>query len=284
MAAFLSGVRVADFSHLLPGPFCARRLQLLGAKVVKIELPHWRDPARREAALFKALHAGQRRLVLDFSSEEGRRELDLLLGRTDVLIEGFRPGLMDRLGLGEAALRRRFPRLIYCSITGRGRRGPRVSGHDLNYQALAGSLGRPPRRPSVPVADLAAAWDAASRIAAALYRRERTGRGAFIDVSMVEAARAASVGGLGDRLGRHPFYSLYETKDGGWLSVAALEPRYSQELLRQVGRPDLAKLDPVRHEAKLRAALGKLFRSRSLSAWTRLLSSKEVCVQPVLAP
>ena len=225
----LQGIRVADFSHLLPGPLCARRLQGLGAEVWKIELPQWPDPARRLKPMFRWLHGGQRLVRLDYRKREGLEALLRMLARADVLVEGFRPGLMDRLGLGWRVLTQRFPRLVYCSISGYGRAGPRRSGHDLNFQGLAGCLGDPPRAPAVPVADVAGALGAAGRILAALFAREKSGRGACLDVSLAGEAREACAPGLSALLHASPFYGLYPARDGRWLAVAALEPRYGEE-------------------------------------------------------
>ncbi len=280
----LSGIVVADFSHLLPGPLCGRRLRLMGAEVWKLELPHWPDPARRAPRLFAWLNGGKRLVILDFRRPEGLAALFRLLARADVMIEGFRPGLMDRLGLGYPALSKRFPRLVYASLTGHGRKGSPRAGHDLNYQGLAGSLGDPPSMPSVPVADAAGALEAAARVSAALFARERTGRGARIDVSLTEAAREASALGLMGELRKNAFYGLYPARDGKVLAVAGLERRYSDELLRALGREDLKRLDPLRDAPRLRAALARIFRRKPRAAWLSLLAGREACVGPVLSP
>lgn len=280
----LRGIRIADFSHYLPGPFCARQLKALGAEVWKIELPHWPDPARSYKKLFRWLHAGQRNIRLDFRKPDGMKALLKFLKRADVLLEGFRPGLMDRLGLGYEALRKKFPRLVYCSISGRGRKGPRTAGHDLNFQGLAGSLGWPPRMPAVPLADVAGGFQAALGIAAALFRRAQTGRGAYLDVSLLEGSREANVLGLGEELRRNPFYGLYRTSDGEWLAVAALEPRFRAQLLERLGRADLAGLDPSRDEARIRFELEEEFLRKPLKAWLDSLGRAEACVSGVRPP
>lgn len=265
---------------MLPGPFCTRQLARLGARVVKVELPHWPDPARRIPGLFRWLHKGKRMLRINFREPEGLKKLHAFLSRADVLVEGFRPDLMERLGLGPKALARRFPRLIYCSISGFGSRGRRQAAHDLNVQGWAGILGRPPRMPNLSASDVAAGWEAASRISAALLGRFRTGRRAYLDISMVDCAREAGVCGLQAVLERSPFYVLYKTKDNRWLSVAAVERRYQEELLRRLDRPGLAGLDARRHAVKLRSSLRKTFLTRSQEAWLRLLAGAEACVGP----
>src|SRR5438270_10920862 len=192
----LTGVRVLDLSRLLPGAYCAQLLQAQGARVTKIESPAG-DPIRALPAgdaYFDALHRGQQLLTLDLRTDDGRESLRGGVLEADVLVEGFRPGVMDRMQLGYASLSAINPALVYCAITGYGSKGPlaRRAGHDLNYLARSGALSLMPLagdRPVIPglqVADLAGGLQAAFLIAAALADRERTGRGSRVEVSMTD--------------------------------------------------------------------------------------------------
>lgn len=290
MGKALEGVRVVDLGQLLPGPYAALLLRKQGAEVVKVELPHRPDPARLAPRFYRALNAGKRRRELDYSKEPGRSKLLELLSNSDVLIENFRPGLLEKRGLGPHALLRSLPRLVYCSISGYGSKGSRKAGHDLNYQAEAGLL-RPPAMPPVATADLAGACEAAFRIAAALAHRAGTGRGAFLDVSMTESARPWNIlaetrpwEGLAGRwwAGEDPFYRLYRCRDG-WLAVAALENSAAVELLRALGLERLERLLAARkrNSARLGGGLSKAFLARGRADWARLFRNSDACVTPL---
>ncbi len=256
MHAPLNGVRVLDLSRLIPGPFCTLILSDLGASVDKLEDPHVGDylrvfpPMKRGlSGRFNALNRDKRSLCLDLKKPEGRDALLRLARHYDVVVESFRPGVLDKLGVGFAALARENPRLVMLSISGYGQDGPLRdrAGHDLNYIALGGVLGvagppdRPPPTPAVQLADIAGgALFGAVGILAALYERERTGRGQQVDVSMCEGALAFLIPELGsyDAAGTPPrrggelliggaaCYGVYRTKDGRFLSVGALEPKF----------------------------------------------------------
>jgi crotonobetainyl-CoA:carnitine CoA-transferase CaiB-like acyl-CoA transferase len=209
------------------------------------------------------------------------------------LIEGFRPGLLKKRGLGPKELLKRFPRLIYCSITGGGSNGPRRAGHDLNYQAEAGLL-FPPDMPNTPVADLSGSHEAALRIVAALLAREKTGRGAFVDVSMTAAAKpfgALSFEKPFERelgrwwAGEDAFYRLYACKDG-WLAVGALENSAAVELLRALGLERFLPLlsDRRRHGPALARELRRAFAKRTRADWSKTFSASDACVSPVSGP
>jgi alpha-methylacyl-CoA racemase len=280
MRKALSGVRVLDLSRLLPGPFAARLLRNQGAAVIRIELPQMPDP-------MPLFGRGRR---LDYTREPGRTKILDLIGKSDVLIEGFRPGLLTKRGLGPKELLKRFPSLIYCSITGGGSKGPRRAGHDLNYQAEAGLL-LPPDMPNAPVADLAGANEAALRIVAALLDREKTGRGAFVDVSMTAAAKpfgALSFNRPFERelgrwwAGEDAFYRLYACKDG-WLAVGALENSAAVELLRALNLEQLLPLlsDRRRHAPELARTLRRVFAKKTRAGWAAIFSASDACVTPV---
>lgn len=297
----LEGLRVLDLTRLLPGPFCTMLLGDLGADVIKIEEPGGGDPARYSAAgLFPLINRNKRSVVLDLKSAEGHDAFLRLAHRADVLVEGFRPGVMDRLNLGyEPILKERNPRLIYASLSGYGQSGPYRdrAGHDLNYLAMAGVLGYnvdangTPVPPAVQVADLGAAIFAALAVVAAVVSREQTGRGQAVDVSLFGAAVAwlpTLIGALyasGRSLppgapvlaGGLPQYGVYATSDGRYVTLGALEPKFLLNFCEAIGRPQLAQLSGD----ALRAALRDLFASRTLAEWVTCLNQIDTCFAPV---
>lgn len=297
----LDGIRVLDMSRLLPGPMCSWYLVGLGASVTKIESPDGGDYLRTtppllpngQGAWFSALHAGKKSVCLNLKLEAHQDAMMALLRQTDVLIESSRPGVLARLGLDPDLLQKRFPQLIGVSITGFGQTGPMSHrpGHDLGFQALAGTLSlaaRPDGLPGVPgvaVGDLAGgSLTAAMRICAALVQRERTGVGAWLDISMTEGAMAlmapivAGVSSAGERprpgrellTGGSPRYRMYRCADGGFLAVAALEPKFWITLCEVVGQ----EVEPDH------AAMERLFKTRGRDEWAELLG--QACCEPVL--
>ena len=293
----LDSVRVLDLSRLLPGAYCTQLLQTQGAQVTKIEPPAG-DPIRAlpgGAAYFEALHRGQQLLTLDLRSEAGRDAFRRRIVDADVLVEGFRPGVMERMELGYPALVAINPALVYCAITGYGSGGPmaRRAGHDLNYLARSGALSLMPLRdgaPAIPglqVADLAGGLQAAFLIAAALAGRVQTGRGCRVEVSMTDlmrswtvlprAARHAGLPGL-PLTGELPCYHVYAVADG-FLTVAALESDFWLEFCRAIDREDLKdhQFDPAAIEA-VQATLG----TASRAEWTARFGNRDVCVEPAL--
>lgn len=293
----LEGVRVLDLSRLLPGGYCTRLLVEQGAEVVKVEPPGG-DPLRRMPAgeaLFQSLHAGKRLITLDLRGAVGRNAFFDQLRGTDVVVEGFRPGVMERLKLGYEALAALNPRLVYCAITGYGSTGELAAraGHDLNYLARSGALSLMPRAQGIPVipglqvADLAGGLQAAFLITAALAQRSRSGSGTRLQVSMSDlmhgwtgparAARHAGLPGLG-LSGELPCYHVYAVADG-WMSVAALEKKFWTAFCAVIGREDLVsrQFDP-----SAVAELQVLFNSATRSQWMRRFADRDVCVEPVL--
>jgi crotonobetainyl-CoA:carnitine CoA-transferase CaiB-like acyl-CoA transferase len=275
----LNDVTVADLSRLLPGPFASRELLRLGARVVKIEPPDG-DPLSAAAPVwYEALNAGKEIVAWDAAREPPP---DALL-HADVVVEGFRPGVFDRLGvpLAETA--------VLCSITGFGTDGPRATqaGHDLNYLGYAGVLAdTAPAVPPIQIADLASGAQAAViAILAALLERSRTGRGGHIVISMTDGAHAFAAHRLGGEpvprllTGGVACYRIYATSDDRYLTVAALEPKFWQRLCELLERPEL--LDRA-FEPEL-PELAALFRSRTLADWLGLLEHEETCVGPVLS-
>jgi alpha-methylacyl-CoA racemase len=293
----LDGIGVLDLSRLLPGAYCTQLLQGQGAQVTKIEPPAG-DPVRAlpgGEAYFDALHRGQRLLTLNLRTEEGRDALRRLVVDADVLVEGFRPGVMERMDLGYAALAGINPALIYCAITGYGSGGPLAgrAGHDLNYLARSGALSLMPLRdgrPAIPglqVADLAGGLDGAFSIAAALVARTRTGKGSRVEVSMTDlmrswtalprAARRAGLPGL-PLTGELPCYHVYQVADG-FLTVAALESDFWAEFCRAIDRADLIDrgFDPAAIET-VQATL----RQGTRAEWAARFGDQDVCVEPAL--
>jgi crotonobetainyl-CoA:carnitine CoA-transferase CaiB-like acyl-CoA transferase len=236
-AGFLCGLRVLDLSIWRPGPYATSLLVPLGADVLKVEPPGG-DPMRSYPGLFAAVNEGKRSLVLDLKDAEGRaRALDLA-AEADVLVEGLRPGVLGRLGLDEAAVRRLNPGIVYCSISGYGQDDPRATlpGHDVNYQAWSGTLtpdgGTATRVPPLPTADLAAGMTAAFGICAAVLGRVTSGEGTYLDVSMTDvlatwtgpAGPGAVDGEQGD--GPTPGYGLFATADGGQVALGVVNEQH----------------------------------------------------------
>jgi len=314
-AAPLVGVRVLDLSRLIPGPFCTLVLSDLGASVDKLEDPHVGDylrvfpPLKRGlAGRFNALNRDKRSLCLDLKAPEGRDALLALVSSYDVVVESFRPGVLDRLGVGWSALSARNPRLVMCSISGYGQTGPlrERAGHDLNYVALGGVLGLAgpsdgaPPVPPIQSADVAGGglWGAVGILAALLAVRAN-GRGRHLDVSMCEGALAFLIPDLGNLdAGATPTrgaellnggaaaYGVYRTKDGRFLSVGALEPKFWVAFNSAIGRTsDISELVAAPAEqARVRSEIAALLASRTRDEWEAVFAGVDACVEPVLAP
>ena len=276
----LSGIRVVDLTRYLPGPYCTRMLADLGAEVVKVEPPSG-DPMRT-VAWYGLLNAGKRVVTLDLREPPGRAGLDDLLTRADVCVEGFRPSTARALGVDAATLRARHPRLVHCSISGYGQRGPDAerAGHDLNYQAEAGLLGGKPSVPSMLVADITGAFHATIRIVAALVAQRVSGAGDAIDVSLAAAAASWAAFAPPPVLrGHYACYNVYETSDARWVALGALEPKFWERFCKGVGRggwiPFQFAPDPARTEVLLEAEA--IFRGRTADEWSRTLSPLDCC-------
>lgn len=303
----LVDVRVLDLSQLLPGPFCTQILADLGAEVIKVEPPGG-DPARdMPSDIFATANRNKASIDLDLKAPLDREACLRLAADSDVVVEGFRPGVVERLGVGYDDVRGRNPEVIYCSISGFGRAGSRRDrpGHDANYLAASGALAysghwsEAPRRSGIPVADLAASCYGAVAILAALHERARTGLGGHIDLAMADAAMAfASVRG-GRRLdlagtGRahlYPTNDLFETADGTVLAVGAVEDRFWEELRQVVSQaePTLcdARFDTEpsrrRHGDELKGLLDRAFARRTAAEWLAALEDYDVPVEPVVS-
>lgn len=308
----LDGVRVIDMSRLLPGPFCSQMLCDMGAEVIKVEDSEGGDYSRYfppladdgNSAVFHALNRGKKSILLNLKEKTDVELFKRLLATADVLIESFRPGVLNRLGLGVAELRKQFPRLIICSISGYGQTGPDClkAGHDINYLARAGVLGvmAEPRVLPVQVADLASgAYPAAIQILGGLYGRSIHGSGCVIDVSMVDNSylmltmplaryflNKETFGNGKDMLcGRYPCYDVYRTKDG-YVSVGNLEQKFWKSFVLSVGLPSLVddaykegeEGRRVRHELQQRLA------QLTNQQLTQLMQGVDTCVEIVRSP
>lgn len=302
----LSDVRVLDLSLLLPGPVCTQILADLGADVVKIEPPAGDYARQMPSELFAVTNRNKRSAVLDLK-DPAHREMCLRLAEdADVLVEGFRPGVLDRLGVGYAAVRQRCPSIIYCSISGYGQTGPlrERPGHDATYLAASGALSfsghwlEEPRRSGIPMADLAGATYAAIAILAALNDRRRTGNGAHLDVSLTDAAMAFTTvrGGRRldlrpeDRLHLYPTNELFTTADERVIALGVVEDHFWQRLCEAIGglEPRLLETrfqteDGRRaHGDELKRILDELLRQRRAEEWIELLEAYDIPIQVAL--
>lgn len=309
----LDGIRVLDLSSFLPGPYLTLAMADHGAEVIKIEAPGEGDPGRHiglvqgeHTVFFRNLNRGKRSLCLDLKSEAGKAELLALCDTADVFVESFRPGVMQRLGFDEGTLRARNPRLVYCSISAFGQQGDyaRRPAHDLALEAMSGvlSLSRHadgmPAIPPLPVADLLSGLHGLSGVLMALLRRERTGQGDYLDISMLDSMLGASQNIMGptfaeDRqpvaehertTGGSAFYRIYRTREGGHIALAGQEPKFVHALLHDLGRPDLAEpvlRGPGPHQAVVVDFLESAFASKTRDEWDKHLSQLDVCYGPV---
>jgi crotonobetainyl-CoA:carnitine CoA-transferase CaiB-like acyl-CoA transferase len=302
----LANILVLDFTTLLPGPLAALMLAEAGAEVIKIERPggenmrHYEPRFDGESAMFALLNRGKKSLVLDLKHAADVAKLDPLIARADVLIEQFRPGVMERLGLGYETMRKRNPRIVYCSITGYGQRGPRAdeAGHDLNYIGATGLLALNPgsvEQPIVPpalIADIGGGTlPAVINILLGLRQRDLTGQGSYIDVAMADAmftfaghamasgqATGEFPGPGGARLtGGSPRYQLYPTKDQKLVACAALEQQFWQAFVAAIGlAPDL--IDDTRDPAATKAAVAAIIASKTADEWRPIFAAADCCV------
>jgi len=310
----LTGKRVLDLSRLLPGPFATMVLADLGAQVDKVEDPGAGDYLRAMPpqiagmnATFHALNRGKRSLVLDLKRPEGRDALLRLAPRYDVLVESFRPGVMERLGLGYETLAAVSPGLVVCAITGYGQDGPLSgrAGHDINYLARAGVLGLTgpegvaPQVPGVQLADVGGgALFAVIGILAALHGRARSGKGRLVDISMCEGALAFATYGItsalaglslprgaGVLMGGIAPYGTYATRDGRAVSLGALEPKFWIAFCAEVGlEPGSEALVPGPHQVEWKRRVAEAIGARTHAEWADFASRVDCCLEPVLEP
>jgi alpha-methylacyl-CoA racemase len=302
----LSGIRILDLSRLLPGPYLTQLMADLGAEVIKVETPLAGDHARLAppemglGKMYETINQGKKSLALNYRNPRGR-ELFLKLAMTaDVILEGFRPTIADKYGIGYEAVRAVKPDIVYCSLSGYGQEGPyqQRAGHDFNYLAIGGAFslnGLPGERPipyGLPVADLSGGMLAAIAILGALVGRERSGQGMYLDMALLDGviswmtplALSAYFSGLKVGAGTHPllggraFFNIYETSDGKYLTLAAIEPHFWGDFCKTIGRTDLIErqFDPA-----VSAELGTVFKQKSRAEWLALFANNDACVEPV---
>ena len=305
----LQGARVLDLTRLLPGGYATMLLGDLGAEVIKIEAPGVGDWLREPSpifggtnALFAQINRNKKSLVLDLKAEEGREVLLRLAERSAALLEGFRPGVADRLGIDYGAMRKRNPRIVYCSLSGYGQTGPYRDrpGHDINYVGEAGMLGidngQEPRVPPLPFSDLAGAIFAALTMAAGMKGAAETGAGAYIDLGMSDTIvslltphfaqmfQAGRPPSLADAylLGGHPCYTVYRTSDGKHVTVGALEPKFWKALCETLGRPQYAdRQHDLGMREKILTDFCAVFATRTRDEWIEALAAADVTVGAV---
>lgn len=302
----LAGIRVLDLSNLGPGARCSRILADLGAAVTRVVPPAGKGGHRLELP-FHSYNAsrGWRKLAIDMKQARGREILLRLMTTADVVIEGFRPGVAARLGIGYEDAARANARVVYCSISGYGQSGPAANwvGHDLNYAAMAGMLatGQPradgaPAIPGLTVADNAGGMQAAVAILAALLRRGDAGTGSYLDVAMTDgmlylmsmqvdeylATDTEPTPGSSVLSGRYACYDLYPTGDGKWLSVAAIETGFFAKLCKALGCEEWIphQFDDAKQD-EIRSTFRRILGTRGRDAWVALLGPLDTCVAPV---
>ena len=307
----LDGVRVVSVGHTLPGIYCVAILRDLGADVVLVERVTGAAGSDRYAGLAgrfptDSLRAGLSRLELNLKSERGRELFLRLASRADVVLEGFRPGAAARLGIDFDAVKSRNPAIVYAAISGFGQEGPARdrAGHDIGYLAstgvldLSGRPGEPPAFAGITFADGLAGVTAALNVVAALHGRVRSREGSFLDLAIVDGPaflmssefehyfRSGETRSRGDThlAGRYPWYGVFETADGRFLSVGAVEPAFHAELCRVIGHPELAARQITDGEEleRQRALFRTAFRSRTLAEWRQFLAGVDACIEPVL--
>jgi crotonobetainyl-CoA:carnitine CoA-transferase CaiB-like acyl-CoA transferase len=302
----LAGVRVLDFSTLLPGPLATLLLAEAGAEVIKIERPGRGDEMRSyrpkfgaDSVNFALLNRGKRSIAIDLKAADAIEQLRPLLASADVVVEQFRPGVMDRLGIGYDALKVINPRIIYCAITGWGQTGPNadVAAHDLNYVAQSGMLALAadsagaPVVPSALVADIAGGtYPAVINVLLALRDRDRTGVGCKLDIAMADNLFAFMYWGLGNGLvagqwpkpggdlvtGGSPRYNVYRTADGKFLAAAPLEQKFWETFCESIGLEPRYR-DDEQDEQATKAEVARIIAARDASHWQRLFAGRDVC-------
>jgi alpha-methylacyl-CoA racemase len=302
----LEGIRVLDLSRLLPGPYLTQLMADLGAEVIKVETPLAGDHARLAPPemglgnMYETINQGKKSLALNYRNPRGR-ELFLKLAQTaDVVLEGFRPTIADKYGIGYEAVRALKADIVYCSLSGYGQEGPyqQRAGHDFNYLSVGGAFGlngRPGQRPvpyGLPVADLSGGMLAAIAILGALVGRERSGQGMYLDMALLDGviswmtplALSAYFSGLEVGAGTHPllggraFFNVYETADGKYLTLAAIEPHFWGDFCKTIGHTDLIERQ---YDPALEPEMEVIFKAKTRAEWLALFANNDACVEPV---
>lgn len=304
----LKGIRILDLSRLVPGPYLTQLLADLGAEVIKVETPTAGDYARfipdqmGLGKMFEMINQGKKSVAINYRNPRGREVFLRLTATADLILEGFRPGTAARWKIDYESLRVVKPDIIYCALSGYGQAGPyrNHAGHDLNYTAISGALGlnagedKPPVPYGVTVADLSGAMLAGIAILGALVGRQHSGEGAYLDVALLDGilswmtpqAGAAFFGGLpvvSGTLALHgglACYNIYETADGRYLSLGALEPTFWSDFCKITGRNDLLSRQ---FDRTIKEDVAAIFKQRTLAVWLEVFSASDGCVEPVLS-
>lgn len=304
----LQGIKVLDLSRLLPGPFASLVLADLGASVDKIEDPEQGDYLRHmpPPEMFLTINRGKRSACIDLKKPSGKAAFLEMVPHYDVLLEQFRPGVLDRLGVGHATLLEKNPRLVICALTGYGQDGPLAqrAGHDIDYLARAGILGfqgpadGPPQAPGFQLADVSGGLWSVIGILAALAERSHTGKGKIIDIAMLESALGFAAAQLGMLFGGQVMkrgdealtggiaaYGVYATKDGKAMALGALEPKFWMQFAAGIGlEGDMSGIIPGPHQKELRAKVAEIFRTKTRAEWEAFARERDCCLEPVLEP
>lgn len=315
MAGPLTSLKVLDFSTLLPGPFGTMLFADMGAEVIRIESPTRPDMVRMlppqengVSASHAYLNRSKKSLALDLKKPDAVEVVKSLIAEYDIVIEQFRPGVMDRLGVGYEALKAINPDLIYCSITGYGQTGPYKdrAGHDMNYLSIAGLTGYNGRKSTGPapismqVADVAGgSYHAVMGVLAAVIHRQQGGGGQYIDISMTDAAFSmhaltappALVGGIqpeleSTQLNGGSFYDCYETSDGRYFSAGGLEPQFFAQFCQGLGHPEWSNRGIVMVPevvAELKADIAGVMKTKTYQEWSEIFAALDSCTEPVLS-
>jgi crotonobetainyl-CoA:carnitine CoA-transferase CaiB-like acyl-CoA transferase len=309
----LQGIKVLDLSRLLPGPFASLVLADLGASVDKIEDPEQGDYLRHmppqigdQSAIFLAINRGKRSACMDLKNPAGKAAFLDLVPHYDVVLEQFRPGVLERLGVGHQTLLEKNPRLVVCALTGYGQSGPLAlrAGHDIDYLARAGVLGfqgpadGPPQAPGFQLADVSGGLWSVIGILAALAERNHTNKGKIVDIAMLESSigfAAAQLGmtfgglamdrGEGAITGGIAAYGVYATKDGKAMALGALEPKFWMQFASGIGiEADMSGIIPGPHQKELKAKVAAIFASKTRAEWEAFAKERDCCLEPVLDP
>lgn len=310
----LRGIRVLDLTRLIPGAYCSMLLADFGAEVIKIEEPgrgdymRWIEPlVKEQSATFLIYNRNKLSLTLNLKTEKGKEIFYQLVRESDVILEGFRPGVADRLGVGYRKVSEINPRIVYCSISGYGQDGPYQyrAGHDINYIGLAGILGltgragEVPVSPAVPIGDLCGgSLQAVIGVLLALLGRQRTGSGQYVDVAMldglipligIELAKYRATGQLEERgaslfAGGYLCNTTFETKDGKYITLGILEEKFWRDFAEAIGHPELKDADYLqpKKDNELYQFLQDFFKSKTRQEWEEFFRDKDVCFEPVL--
>ncbi|MBV6632785.1 MAG: CoA transferase [Alphaproteobacteria bacterium] len=308
--SLLTGVRVVELAQYLPAPYGTQILADLGAEVIKIEPPGG-DPMRHldqegdgDSPIYQAINAGKVVTRLDLKSDDGLGQAKQLISRADILVESFRPGTMDRLGLGHAALIEDNPRLVHVALSGWGQTGPYAmrAGHDINYGAIAGSFAASgteerPVAPFPPMADMASGMMVAIAALAGIHKAGQSGQGGFYDLSIMETMLAWQSFGLAEAVAGNPVkrgagllsggaacYQFYQCADGAWLSVGALEEKFWARFCEALERTDLIQRQFERPlpQTGLVAEVASIIATQNRDEWMAVFQDIDCCVEPVL--